>query len=50
MKKKNGTSIKNWSHHYFVNHVYTKLTETNRMTNGTRDFKTLGTIFTRFKR
>jgi hypothetical protein len=35
-KKKKTTSIKNWPHHQSVSHVYTKLTETNRMTNGAR--------------
>jgi hypothetical protein len=33
-KKKKKNSIKNWSRHQSVSHLYTKLTETNEMTNG----------------
>jgi hypothetical protein len=35
-KKKNDISIKNWSRHQSVSHVYTKLTETNGRTNDAR--------------
>ncbi len=33
-KKKNVSSIKNWSRHQSISHVYTKLIETNEKTNG----------------
>ena len=33
-EKKNVNLIKNWSCHQFVSHVYTKLTDTNEITNG----------------
>ena len=35
-EKKNDTLIKNWPRHQYVSHIYTKLTETNGMTNGAR--------------
>ena len=33
INEKNVTSIKNCLYHYSVSHIYTKLTETNGMTN-----------------
>ena len=35
VNEKNVTSIKNWSSPQSVSYVYTKLTETNKMANGT---------------
>jgi hypothetical protein len=34
VNEKNVNSIKNWTRYQSVNHVYTKLTGTNEMTNG----------------
>jgi hypothetical protein len=35
-EKKNVNSIKNWTRHQSVNHIYTKLMETNGRTNATQ--------------